>query len=335
MEPFPSERLPIELKTEIIRFAIPSSILARFVKGYDKMQLADGLKNQDENELSRIRASCPIIKSICDRIRYLVVCSDGNEVYRLDPVRDTFRIYESHPHDIFLTLWKEGPEYSQDVGLPIRRMLYWIKRPVFPSFQQSYAEMPFNSSLPTWLHTPMLKAFTLVLDTCDQSWHIESFQQYGPKTRNDTLEEEDDGFINADDPARGASWLDVPPQIGFHGYSRGNNSKGGKWPGFRYWTETKKIEFRTLSWPEVQPCVEDCQKESIDGYHPDLIARLWINRPGESMDAEQSQYGWIEVKAPEEGDAPWVEQVATTCTMVRHMLIRMNRLMGFEWHLGN
>ncbi|KAF5988503.1 K, P-type ATPase (mediates high-affinity potassium or sodium uptake) [Fusarium bulbicola] len=327
MESFPFERLPTELKIKIITFAIPS-ILARYVMRDSQLLLVSDPVRQDETELRRIRASCPEIKTICDQIRYLVVCSWGGRVSRLDPVRDTFGMCEPFPSKITQIPCEKGPESSEQADLPIRRMLYWTGMLVQPHLQQSYAELPFNS-LPIWTRTPILKAFTMVLDTCDRIWHIESFQQHGPKTRNDTLEEEE--FLST----WGASRPDIPPRIGFHGYSGGNISQGGKWPGFRYWTETKKVEFRTLTWPEVQPCAEDCPTKSSDRKHPDFIARLWINRPGESVDAEQSQYGWIEVKDPEEDDALWVEQVATTWKMVRHMMIRMDRLMDFEWHLDN
>ncbi|RYC97151.1 hypothetical protein BFJ63_vAg312 [Fusarium oxysporum f. sp. narcissi] len=213
----------------------------------------------------------------------------------------------------------------------------------------------------------MLKAFTLLIDACERSWHIEGFQQYGPNTiswrppnnlwgiaRRDPWQEHgsfnnvaslrlpsDTGIPwkfttmvdNLSDPRdliRGASQRDVP-RIGFHGYSRGNMSQGGKWPGFRYWTETKKIEFRPLSWAEVQPCMKDYHRISFRRSYPDFIARLWINRSGEPIAAEQSQYGWIEVRPPEKGDDLWVEQVATTWKMVRDTLLKMNENMNLEW----
>ncbi|KAK7588557.1 hypothetical protein V3481_007581 [Fusarium oxysporum f. sp. vasinfectum] len=217
----------------------------------------------------------------------------------------------------------------------------------------------------------MLKAFTLLIDACERSWHIEDFQQYGPNTiswrppnnlwgiaRRDPWQEHgsfnnvaslrlpsDTGIPwkfttmvdNLSDPRdliRGACRQDVP-RIGFHGYSRGNMSQGGKWPGFRYWTETKKIEFRPLSWAEVQPCMKDYHRISFRRSYPDFIARLWINRSGEPIAAEQSQYGWIEVRPPEKGDDLWVEQVATTWKMVRDTLLKMNENMNLEWRFEN
>ncbi|KAF5722176.1 K P-type ATPase (mediates high-affinity potassium or sodium uptake) [Fusarium mundagurra] len=241
MESFSFERLPMELKIKIIRFAIPST-LARFVRNYFQVHLLYGLMHEDEKELGRIRASCPEIKAICDRIRYFVIS---------DPIPG---LSAEIPHE-------QRPESSQQAGLPIRRMLYWTTEPFMPI---------------------------------------------------------------------GAQVSLVPGNVR---QTRGSLSQGGKWAGFRYWTETKKIELRPLSWPEVQDAMEDDQRDRSS--HPEFIARLWINRPGEPIDAEQSQYGWIEVKAPEDGDARWVEQVATTWKMVRYMLMRMDEAINFDWHLEN
>lgn len=188
--------------------------------------------------------------------------------------------------------------------------------------EQTFAEMPFDSSLPIWPRTPMLKEFTLTSAVCGPDWHIDSFQQYGPE-------------VSPKD------WR-YTPWISTHGYSSQSGlQRVGKWPGFRYWTETRKIEFRPLSWPEVQPWTTMFPSSGWASLtSPEFIphefnARLWINRPGESIDAEQSQHGWIEVKAPEEGDDSWVEQVATTWKMVRYFLKRSSELMDFEWYLDN
>ncbi|RBA09786.1 hypothetical protein FPRO05_05722 [Fusarium proliferatum] len=231
---------------------------------------------------------------------------------------------------------EQGPESSETGGPPIRRMFYEMGDPSHPrgapvlqtsnalpqDREQTFAEMPFDSSLPIWPRTPMLKEFTLTSAVCGPDWHIDSFQQYGPE-------------VSPKD------WR-YTPWISTHGYSSQSGlQRVGKWPGFRYWTETRKIEFRPLSWPEVQPWTTMFPSSgwasltSPEFIPHEFVARLWINRPGESIDAEQSQYGWIEVKAPEEGDDSWVEQVATTWKMVRYFLKRSNELMDFEWYLDN
>ncbi|TXC01921.1 hypothetical protein FocTR4_00009299 [Fusarium oxysporum f. sp. cubense] len=328
MDPFPFERLPVELKIKIIRLAIPSVITPIGTSMADRFTL------EDDKELSRIRDSCPEIKQADLPIRRIVCRLLGPPLSRGAPGLQTGKVL---------------PENGE----------------------QTYAQMPFEYSSPICSRTPMLKAFTLVIDACERGWHIEGFQQYGPNTisrrppnnlwgiaRRDPWQEHgsfnnvaslrlpsDTGIPwmfttmvdNLSDPRdliRGASRQDVP-RIGFHGYSRGNMSQGGKWPGFRYWTETKKIDFRPLSWAEVQPCMKDYHRISSWRSHPEFIARLWINRPGEPIAAEQSQYGWIEVRPPEEGDDPWVEQVATTWKMVRDTLLKMNENMNLEWRFEN
>ncbi|KAF5548768.1 K P-type ATPase (mediates high-affinity potassium or sodium uptake) [Fusarium phyllophilum] len=329
MDSFPFERLPIELKIEIIRYDIPS-ITVCLTRQYSQWSFVDDFIHVHEEELSRVRASSLEIKTLCDRLRYLVICTHGQELCRLDPLRDLFVIEEPWIGiSGALQLPREqGPGSSQPAGPPIRRMLYRMGDPSIPRGApatgktlpedeiETYARMPFGSSLPIWPRTPILKEFILTFAVCGPDWHIDSFQQYGP------------------DVSPG-DWQDTP-WIGSHGYSsRRGLTRICKWPGFRYWTETGKIEFRPLSWPEVLPSVRVFQEDSAIVIPPEFTVRLWINRPGEPIDAEQSQYGWIEVKAPEEGDDPWVEQLATTWKMVRYLFWRSSGFMDFEWHLDN
>ncbi|KAJ4077465.1 hypothetical protein NW756_012327, partial [Fusarium oxysporum] len=56
MDPFPFERLPVELKIKIIRLAIPLVITPIGTSMADRFTL------EDDKELSRIRDSCPEIK---------------------------------------------------------------------------------------------------------------------------------------------------------------------------------------------------------------------------------------------------------------------------------
>lgn len=127
MNPFPFERLPTELKIMIIRFAIPL-LPACFEKSFGGWILNNGFMQVNEEDLDRIRASCLEIKTICDRIRYLVVCTRGQEVCRFDPLRDILVIMEP---------WvgysrEQGPESSETGGPPIRRMFYEMGDPSHP-----------------------------------------------------------------------------------------------------------------------------------------------------------------------------------------------------------
>ncbi|KAF5718678.1 P-type ATPase (mediates high-affinity potassium or sodium uptake) [Fusarium globosum] len=265
MDPFPFERLPIELKIMIIRFAIPwlPACLEKSLSGWI-----------------------------------------SNNGFMQNTILGGMYTWTRKPWVGYSR--ERGPE-SSETGGPLSgacstrwETLVTQEEPQ----EQTFAEMPFDSSLPIWPRTPMLKEFTLTSAVCGPDWHIDSFQQYGPEVSP-------------------RDWR-YTPWISTHGYSSQSGlQRVGKWPGFRYWTETRKIEFRPLSWPEVQPWTTMFPSSgwasltSAEFIPHEFVARLWINRPGEPIDAEQSQYGWIEAKAPEEGDDSWVEQVATTWKMVR------------------
>ncbi|KAF4341621.1 K P-type ATPase (mediates high-affinity potassium or sodium uptake) [Fusarium beomiforme] len=150
---------------------------------------------------------------------------------------------------------------------------------------------------------PNLHAFTLTVQDAHRNWHIDGFQQYRPQSR--IRPGDQDVWLNfssknifadtgkewnrAEDHLSDPTDLPGTAMIGFYGYSRGNRSQGGKWPGFRYWTETKKLEFRPLIWWEIERYHHT--HEWYDFPYADLIAKLWINRPGQPADAEQSEYG--------------------------------------------
>ncbi|KAF9778521.1 hypothetical protein IL306_003973 [Fusarium sp. DS 682] len=108
------------------------------------------------------------------------------------------------------------------------------------------------------------------------------------------------------------------PYIGLNGYSRGTRSLGGKWAGFRYHPETQKVEFTPLAWHEVEPIVHrlgynysGMDRALPRGLDPHFIARVQIVREGKEP-RNEPHHSWVEVKEPEEGDEPWVRELATT-----------------------
>ncbi|KAF4995406.1 hypothetical protein FGRMN_5190 [Fusarium graminum] len=181
----------------------------------------------------------------------------------------------------------------------------------------------------------------------NNEWSIEDFQMYGPQIiaeqsnpPSGEAEERALGYyhnhgILAD---TGIRWNNLDqsiddldrlytPMIGFYGYSLGYRSRGGHWAGFRYRLETEEVEFSPLSWFEVQPYVESHKLSFFrsnvgNTYPPKFIAKLWIIRPGDSEPETQHHYCGIPVEEPTEGDPIWVEQLATTCKMVRDTFVR-------------
>lgn len=134
---------------------------------------------------------------------------------------------------------------------------------------------------------------------------------------------------------------DVTPRIGFYGFSRGTMSLGGKWAGFRYFTETNEVHFSPLAWSEVKDFVHRW-------YHPDpvfndfpcapysqLIARVWIIKPGKKAEPDQQHHCWLKVKKWEEGDPDWVTQVETMWKMVRGHLLNQRHEPKYKLSMAN
>jgi hypothetical protein len=136
-------------------------------------------------------------------------------------------------------------------------------------------------------------------------------------------------YISAPIDTRTGYGRDLTPRIGFYGFSRGTMSLGGKWAGFRYFTETNEVHFSPLAWSEVQYFVHRWYTPEGTGInpprtpHPQLIARVWIIRPGKEAEPAQPHHCWLKVKEWEEGDPDWVAQVEIMWKMVRgHLLMR-------------
>lgn len=119
----------------------------------------------------------------------------------------------------------------------------------------------------------------------------------------------------------------VTPRIGFYGFSRGTMSLGGKWARFRYFTKTNEVFFNPLAWSEVEFFIrryytsDGCVIKAPGSPHPQLIARVWIIRPGNIAEPSQPHHCWLKVKKWEEGDPDWVAQLETIWKMVRSDLL--------------
>ncbi|KAF7557526.1 hypothetical protein G7046_g6014 [Stylonectria norvegica] len=84
----------------------------------------------------------------------------------------------------------------------------------------------------------------------------------------------------------------VLPRIGLRGYSQDSTSYGGHWAGFRYYTDTRRVEFSPLAWSEVKDTLLVCQSRL--GPLPELVCKIFIVRPGETAPCEQ-HHCWEEV----------------------------------------
>lgn len=133
----------------------------------------------------------------------------------------------------------------------------------------------------------------------------------------------------------------LTPRIGFYGFSRGTMSLGGKWAGFRYFTETKEVHFSPLAWSEVKDFVhrwyhpDPVFNEFPCAPHPQLTARVWIIKPGKKAEPDQQHHCWLKVKKWEEGDPDWVAQVETMWKMVRGHLLKQGHEPKYKLSMAN
>ncbi|KAF5611534.1 K P-type ATPase (mediates high-affinity potassium or sodium uptake) [Fusarium tjaetaba] len=108
------------------------------------------------------------------------------------------------------------------------------------------------------------------------------------------------------------------PMIGLHGYSKTRRdrrnprqqeySQGGQWAGFRVYLAMQEVEFRPLTWDEVEHLVHQPKQ-------PENIIR------DQTKELPGGAYGWIKVKEYNAAtDELWVKQVATTWKMVHASL---------------
>ncbi|KAH7259886.1 hypothetical protein B0J15DRAFT_581914 [Fusarium solani] len=211
---------------------------------------------------------------------------------------------------------------------------------------------------------PMIEEITLVIQSAGWEWHIDGFQMYGPdvvdrrhfnddwgRARVGNLRDRDaeDHFmtrgIRGSTPYRwkgcGSNFFDLldmqtieptrlswyAPYIGFYGYSRGTYSMGGNWPGFRYYTDTKEVEFSPLSFSEISFATDrqdTPKREPEGGRDAQLVSRVWIIRPGRPAPPVEPHHCWVKMEEWEEGDPDWIWQVANTWKMVSVMLSSYN-----------
>lgn len=87
MQPFPFQRLPLELKIKIIREAMTRLIVPDY---HDESDLPGSFA--DQIWVANILLSCREIQSIVKSIRKVSASAPGVVIFRLDPTRDTLLV---------------------------------------------------------------------------------------------------------------------------------------------------------------------------------------------------------------------------------------------------
>ncbi|KAH6996017.1 hypothetical protein BKA56DRAFT_609294 [Ilyonectria sp. MPI-CAGE-AT-0026] len=96
-------------------------------------------------------------------------------------------------------------------------------------------------------------------------------------------------------PLGGALTLSDMPRIGHMGYSMNETSVGGNWAGFRYFTDTMRVEFTPLAFADIEGLLTASWEARRT--LPELVAHIWVVRPGEEgIVPNESYHAWEEVK---------------------------------------
>ncbi|KAI6767619.1 hypothetical protein HG530_005628 [Fusarium avenaceum] len=330
---FPFERLPHELKLDIIEEVIPQYTLPQEILAIDGFE---------RTTVKPLLLSCRLIRDIVkDKRRLVAVHQNSRVMFTFDLNRDTLLVY-----DMQLPKFQINGESAK---LPVRKILTKSPTPVIPTginptedqlehfSEEPWQGLPFDTSLPILDKLPCVEEFIVVCRILPINWHIEDLQVFGPDIIGQRTDEENWGLSRAYNypneyqaadyfqekgiiPDTGIFWhhpfgesqpvdmisadedlaINIPgqhcvPYIGFKGYSKGSRSLGGKWAGFLYDRKTGNVKFRPLEWYEVTGIKEA--------------------RKGDS-------YLWLDVKAKEEDDPEWVGQLETTWKMVRTALVQ-------------
>ncbi|KAM0191691.1 hypothetical protein ACHAPA_008287 [Fusarium lateritium] len=369
MESFPFQRLPLELRIKIVREALPSLIVPEYICDPDQpiswaervwvAKLTESCKDI-QSIVKSIRKIVGFddgrvffrLDPISDTLLVKQMCLPEIESTKSwDPA--TFGL-DRHALPVRRLMTQ-----SFRIMTPLCDKDYpdWMYRHHPRSFYPDWSEVPFSASLPVFSHLPLVEELVLSIQRAGTEWNIDDFQMFGPEIIAPRRREQ--GWFGPHDEAAaeyfasrgisadtGEKWISTfaydmggsrydntsPPsgtRIGFYGFSSGTMSLGGKWAGFRHFTETNEVYFSPLAWSEVQHFVHrwyapDGRAMNPPGDpQPQLIARVWIIRPGKEAEPARPHHCWLKVKEWEEGDPDWVAQVETMWKMVRgHLLDR-------------
>jgi hypothetical protein len=118
MEPFPFQRLPLELKIQIIREALPRLIVPEYLDTFKPYSWAERVW------VGNLTKSCKEIRSIVNNSRKIVAFGHGGIFFRLDPIRDTLLVKEMCLPRIESTKdWDPAISGLDHHALPIRSLM--------------------------------------------------------------------------------------------------------------------------------------------------------------------------------------------------------------------
>ncbi|KAF5618359.1 hypothetical protein F52700_12308 [Fusarium sp. NRRL 52700] len=303
--------LPTEIQIKIIQLAIPPMILPEHVT-------VSGLimTSNEHDAIRAIMATCHKFRSLLRKTRPLTGRSYRNDQkFTFDVERDALLVRcmnipallksadvpNLHTVRRLISLrqcplaWDFFPYMQREL---LFRKMPWAISPtqddrIYTAFEEG---LPFQTSFPVAQKLGSLREIDLVIQTAP-GWHISSLQQFGPQPEPRRTDPEL-GDLKYPVHHTGLRWINTRlddyecvevPMIGLHGYSKTNRdrrsrrnleySQGGQWAGFRIYLETEEVEFRPLTWDEVEPIVHR-QKQPENGrklpglQDPEFVSRV-------------------------------------------------------------
>ncbi|SCO03053.1 uncharacterized protein FFMR_07364 [Fusarium fujikuroi] len=235
--------LPAEIQTKIVQLAIPPMVLAEYLFMDGKIGI-----NNERDATSAIMATCHKFRNLLLKARPLTGRNSTGQVFTFDSERDALLVMGMNIPDSLKT--PQVPNIHA-----VRRLVALHPFPIgWASY--TYMQRTILRSRQPWAinvtdHHPRDTAYEENLPF-ETSFPIA--QELGSlrlRWTNPRLDDYDD--------------IEEIPIIGLHGYSKTRRdwrsqrsqefSQGGQWAGFRVYLESEEVEFRPLTWDEVEPII--------------------------------------------------------------------------------
>ncbi|KAG5767928.1 hypothetical protein H9Q72_004355 [Fusarium xylarioides] len=304
--------LPVEILIKIIQLAIPPMVLPEHLTHHGRLEISN------EREATRaIMATCHKLRNILLKTRPLTgrSSSTGQE-FTFDVERDALLVRSVNIPALLkctqvpylhavrrLISFRRYPVGWNYLAWRPRKYLIqkepWAVKPTeYDPFHTAYEDgLQFKTSFPVAQKPGSLREMDVVIQTAP-GFHIDSFQQFGPQPEHRRTDPAS-GSLSQSIHHTGLRWTNPRlksyekvceiPMIGLHGYSKAHRdrrnprqqefSQGGQWAGFRIYLETQEVEFRPLTWDEVESIVHrqkqpETGRKLPRGQDPEFVSRI-------------------------------------------------------------
>ncbi|KAF5595331.1 hypothetical protein FPCIR_4491 [Fusarium pseudocircinatum] len=303
--------LPVEILIKIIQLAIPPMVLP------EELHLVGWMSNPNERAATgAIMGVCHKFRNLLLKTRPLTGHAVAGQKFTFDVERDTLLVHSMNIPDFLKTprlpnlhavrrlvtlldypIGWGSYDYLQRTLLGLRQP-WAINVMAHDALDTAYEEnLPFETSFTVAQELGSLWEIGIVIQNAP-GWYIDSFQQFGPQPEHRRTDPAS-GSLPQPIHHTGLRWTNPRlehykdryeiPMIGLHGYSNTRRdrrnprqqeySQGGQWAGFRIYLETQEVEFRPLTWDEVEPLVHQQKqpengRKLREGQDPEFVSRI-------------------------------------------------------------